>query len=135
MSIKSISDVFKFCTEIVSLVEVKTLPKYLLCGEFARYKINLYQCTKKQASLIFLLYLTFPQSNIPMIVGQYEFYSKILRFGNTCTNLDKFILSLNKIFRKLSKIGFEHSNLIHIIKRCIRKNNIVFVNIAYQTIT
>ena len=70
--------------------------------------------------------LTFPQSNIPMIVGYNVFYSQILRFGNTCTNLDTFTLNLNKLFQKLSNRGYEHSNLIQIIKRCLRKNNTVF---------
>ena len=70
--------------------------------------------------------LTFPQSNIPMIVGYNVFYSQILRFGNTCTNLDTFTLNLNKLFQKLSNRGYEHSNLIQIIKRCFRINNTVF---------
>ena len=50
----------------------------------------------------------------------------VLRFGNRCTNLDTFTLNLNKLFQKLSNRGHEHSNLMHIIKRCLRKNNIVF---------
>ena len=70
--------------------------------------------------------LTIPQSIIPMIVGYNVFYSKILRFGNTCTNLEIFTVNLRKLFQKLSNRGFEHSNLIQIIKRYLRKNNLVF---------
>ena len=43
--------------------------------------------------------LTFPQSNIPMIVGYNVFYNQILRFGNTCTKLDTFTLNLNRLFQ------------------------------------
>ena len=43
--------------------------------------------------------LTFPKSNIPMIVGYNVFYNQILRFGNTCTKLDTFTLNLNRLFQ------------------------------------
>ena len=70
--------------------------------------------------------LTFPQSNIPLEVGYNVFYSQILRFGKICSEFESFICSLHKVFLKLIDRGYQHSNLIDIIKRCLRKNSIVF---------
>ena len=71
--------------------------------------------------------LTFPHSNIPLEVGYNMFYSQVLRFANICNNLDTFMVHLSKMFIILVSRGYNKSQLLKYIRRCMRKYNSVFV--------
>ena len=70
--------------------------------------------------------LTFPHSNIPIEVGYNVFYGQILRYGNICNNLEAFKFHLNKIFQIMVSRSYDRDLLIKMVKRCLRKYNIIF---------